>query len=457
MPSTLRYTIRAEALESHPQVTTRRPWQLAYPAGEAPQEWTADEKQALRAHERQRLARSTVMLMSLALGAGVMWLPLTRLLSGAVSGLALAVTAAMVLPALVRGLPLGRGLVDDHPLPFCALAGASLVFAVGWALGRSVGPFAFGFIYALPPLTIALALTTRARIAVTLGVAAVGWSAFVLATPAVREANLFLATSSFLLFCALFGIAMGHIAYRIAAVHFIRRFRIGVQQAELQSLTEQLDARSLRHDQELRILANYLDGLNETEAAWMSTELRDHLGPEFDLLDGALERARWRLYGNRDLARAALEECETLSRRTRRAFRRLLEQLHPRMLEHLGLETALGWLVGEAALSGALAISISTELPDELPPSVSAAAYAVVLDALQVVAGRAATTAEVTLSWSEAGVSIAIHDDAEPLAGDVPPLLLAIRERATSLGGRAAWSDRQPGLALGVVLPVGTP
>jgi signal transduction histidine kinase len=106
-----------------------------------------------------------------------------------------------------------------------------------------------------------------------------------------------------------------------------------------------------------------------------------------------------------DDAQAALEE-----------LRELAQGIYPAILMEAGLEAALETLADEASLP----VELMSTLHERQPPSVEAAAYFAVAEAVEDAAARAATSVHVDVTRAGERLAVAVDDDG--------------RGRSTSLG-----------------------
>jgi signal transduction histidine kinase len=106
-----------------------------------------------------------------------------------------------------------------------------------------------------------------------------------------------------------------------------------------------------------------------------------------------------------DDAQAALEE-----------LRELAQGIYPAILMEAGLEAALETLADEASLP----VELKSTLHERQPPSVEAAAYFAVAEAVEDAAARAATSVHVDVTRAGERLAVAVDDDG--------------RGRSTSLG-----------------------
>ena len=122
--------------------------------------------------------------------------------------------------------------------------------------------------------------------------------------------------------------------------------------------------------------------------------------------------------------------------------RRLSHQLHPAILDHLGLRIALTRLGEDFRNSGAREVAIEVQsIPDDVPSGVATALYRIAQEALRNIAKHASTAAvHITLVGTADSLRLILQDDGP----DFAPLdvrlrgglgLISMHERASLVGG----------------------
>jgi signal transduction histidine kinase len=225
-------------------------------------------------------------------------------------------------------------------------------------------------------------------------------------------------------------VALGLLAYmrRMAA-------EVRSREAERAALEQEVRARTA----DLRALAAYLQTVQERERERLSRELHDELG-------GLLTAAKL------DLARAARatgpqQAAERLAQAGRRieevvgVKRRIIEDLRPSALEHLGLAKSLEILCRDVGKR--LDLAVRTRIDDvTLTPEAQITVYRLVQEALNNVQKYArARHIEVTLTAREQAVDICVADDGEGFDATRSPRvgrhgLAGMRYRVEALDGQ---------------------
>lgn len=232
-------------------------------------------------------------------------------------------------------------------------------------------------------------------------------------------------------------------------------------QLVMRDITERQRANAaLQHQRdELRHLSARLNHAREEERRHLSRELHDELGQHLTAV--RIELAA--LGRDSDATvRARLADLMTRVDTIVTSVRRIAADLRPAMLDDLGLEAALEWLIKDWASRGRTAIHYRLDpLEVDLNDAAKTAVYRIVQEALTNVS-RHAQASEVQVSLQREGdaLHIVVEDDGVGLAPDAASKrhshgLRGIRERARALGGRAEMTDRAPcGCRLSVHLPV---
>jgi PAS domain S-box-containing protein len=164
-------------------------------------------------------------------------------------------------------------------------------------------------------------------------------------------------------------------------------------------------------------------------------------------------------------ARMALSECVSLAQQSLRELRTLSYQLHPPMLDELGLLPALRiYVEGFSKRSG---MQVQTELPNiqlQLPRELETAVFHVVQEGLTNAQRHSASPwAKIGLSVSPAGLRISVENVATgtpQLKNDAVKLgtsgvgMRSMRERVRHFGGQLALHSDQNRTVLEVILPL---
>jgi signal transduction histidine kinase len=213
--------------------------------------------------------------------------------------------------------------------------------------------------------------------------------------------------------------------------------RAALQQA-VQAERDQLEVQVRHRTEELTELAQHLQTAREDERQHLARELHDELGALLTAAKLDAARLKSRLADPEPLERLAhlsgtLDAGIALKRR-------IIEDLRPSSLDHLGLATALETLVTE--FGAAAGLGVRHELAEtELAPAVQLTAYRLVQEALTNVAKHAqAKSVVVTLTTADGGARLVVEDDGQgfdtALARRSAHGLVGMRYRVVADGGR---------------------
>jgi signal transduction histidine kinase len=208
----------------------------------------------------------------------------------------------------------------------------------------------------------------------------------------------------------------------------------------------------LAREAELRVLSERLANAHESERRRISRELHDVVGQGLAAL--SLELAAVERHGR------PITTARRLLRETSDAARRLSAELHPGILDDLGLVPAVRWYCGAIAQRSSLHIDFQDSAHPAISPESAVVLYRALQEALANVVRHAhAQHVVVRLKTETRGILLEIEDDGVgprrsstnrkgPGVG-----LLAIRERAAALGGWAKFEAAGRGSILRVHLP----
>jgi signal transduction histidine kinase len=167
-----------------------------------------------------------------------------------------------------------------------------------------------------------------------------------------------------------------------------------------------------RRTQELSSLSAFLQMHSEREKASLARELHDELG---GILTPAKMDLAWlqsSLGSNPDYG-MRLERLSELIDKGIDLKRRVIEELHPSLLDHLGLSAALTWYVDETCRAANIAcrVDIPAKL-ERLSPDLEIALYRIVQESVtNAVRHARATHLEVTFERTREGLRIVVADN----------------------------------------------
>jgi signal transduction histidine kinase len=221
--------------------------------------------------------------------------------------------------------------------------------------------------------------------------------------------------------------------------------RVHKDWAELSALVSEQKAllgEIAERTEELSSLSTFLQTHYEREKARLARELHDELG---GILTPAKMDLAWlqdRLSGDTQCG----EKMARLSALIDQGIdlkRRVIEELHPSLLDHLGLGTAVKWFAEEACRNAKLQcnVTVSPKL-ERLGPDLEIALYRVVQESVgNAVRHSHATHVDITLERTADGLHMMVTDDGEGIAsGDgngrhAQHGLAGMRQRMRALDG----------------------
>ena len=222
--------------------------------------------------------------------------------------------------------------------------------------------------------------------------------------------------------------------------------------------------RRRRAEREVESLAGRLITAQEAESARIAGDLHDDVNQQLAGLAIALSNVKRQLQNGAD--GTVQEEIGRLQQRTMDladVIRNLSHELHPGVLQHVGLAAALNGHCAEVGRQYPIEVTFSAvDVRDGIPQEVALCLYRVAQEALRNIAAHAAAhKAQVTLRSSEKGLEMVIADDGQgfDLAGarEAGGLgLISLDERVRLIGGSLSIStEPQHGTEVRVEVPLG--
>ena len=162
---------------------------------------------------------------------------------------------------------------------------------------------------------------------------------------------------------------------------------------------------------ELASLSAFLQTHYEREKARLARELHDELG-------GILTPAKMDLAWLEARLGSDAQYNERMSRLTALIDqgidlkRRVIEELHPSLLDHLGLAAALQWYVDEACRAAKMESKVTVSKLERLSPDLEIALYRIVQESVNnAVRHSKATRIELLIERSDGGLRLCIGDN----------------------------------------------
>ena len=183
------------------------------------------------------------------------------------------------------------------------------------------------------------------------------------------------------------------------------------------SLAEKLESEVENRTSELSSLSAFLQTNSEREKASLARELHDELGGILTPAKMDLSWLQGRLGGTPEYG----ERMNRLSKLIDQGIdlkRRIIENLRPSLLDHLGLASALQWYVDEACKAANLQcnLRISDSL-ERLPSDLEIALYRLVQESVtNIVKHAKAKTIDLTVEREPRGLRVTIADDGVGIA-----------------------------------------
>jgi signal transduction histidine kinase len=229
----------------------------------------------------------------------------------------------------------------------------------------------------------------------------------------------------------------------VLANMMMRQFTLREEhRAELQRQTDQLERAVADRTDELSSLSSYLQTSTEREKARLARDLHDELG---GILTSAKIDIAW-LEGHSKAAAdpeatAKLQRLAGVLDEAVDLKRRVVENLRPSLLDHLGLGAALAWHVEETCRKAGLEYQVRSLPVDEaVPPEMAIAIYRLVQEGLtNTIKYAKASAVDVALDRVAGGYRLVVADDGIGISGFRPENLshglAGMRQRARALGG----------------------
>jgi len=219
----------------------------------------------------------------------------------------------------------------------------------------------------------------------------------------------------------------------LQASHALLERRVAERTAELSSAHESL-----------RRLSSHLSTLREEERAHIARDIHDDLGASFTALQLDLNWLRQRLDGQPELA-AHVGRMLDVAQAAMGATRRILNDLRPVVLDHLGLWAALECLLQDVQARTGLRCSFACSPEAErrrLGRAAEIEVYRIVQELLTNVQRHAqASQVSLTVERDATGLTLTVQDDGRGMQVPRRPAtfgLLGIGERAHAIGGQIA-------------------
>lgn len=163
---------------------------------------------------------------------------------------------------------------------------------------------------------------------------------------------------------------------------------------------------------QIRSLLGRLIDVQESERRRISRELHDDLSQKIATLSVGISRLKRRLPLTDAELTTQLDELRENTNSLTNEIRRLSHQLHPAVLEHLGLVTALESYIGNFKDEEQIDVSLTAEIGEErVPFQTSICIYRVAVEALRNVSRHSgAASAAISLKWVDGLLELQVSD-----------------------------------------------
>ena len=193
-------------------------------------------------------------------------------------------------------------------------------------------------------------------------------------------------------------------------------------------------------NQALRLLSRQLLQVQEDERRTIARDLHDEIGQSLTAIKLNVERAQ--RTPDPAARRRIMQDCIEVTERVLGQVRNLSLDLHPSILDDLGLTYALRWYADRLAERAGVRVEVTADpsLP-RLSQDVEIACFRIAQEALtNVVRHARASRADITLKREAAAVELCVQDDGIGFATDTASSpasvgLASMQERARLLGG----------------------
>jgi signal transduction histidine kinase len=249
-----------------------------------------------------------------------------------------------------------------------------------------------------------------------------------------------------------------HLQAELAAA----RREIARKDAELARLDDVKTGQLESSTAEFRALTAHITRLQEEEKLAIASELNEELGQRLTALKLGMHWAADQTGTDPDMLRSHIEELIELNREAIAAIQSMAARLRPSLLDNLGLDAALHWLVSSLGREDGPLISLTCHFDEtSLDSRLATTLYRIVQETLANILKYAkATRISVALDEHEHALALKMEDDGlefgpyhhqDPFYYSV----LGMRERVVELGGSfAVHREGEKTTVLSIELPL---
>lgn len=209
-------------------------------------------------------------------------------------------------------------------------------------------------------------------------------------------------------------------------------------------ITEEIKLKEALHitNKQLESLNLHLQVVTENEREAIAREIHDELGQALTSLKMNLAMIRNSINATPNNVDSSfiLDEMATMGKQiddTVKRIRRIITELRPEVLDHLGLVAAIEWLVDDSQVKSPVKYKVIKNVEDiDLDKVVATALFRIVQETVTNINRHSkATNAEILINYDDPGLTIAVSDNGVGFSqkGDTPVTsfgLLGMRERA---------------------------
>lgn len=218
----------------------------------------------------------------------------------------------------------------------------------------------------------------------------------------------------------------------------------------------------LRVNIELTDFARHLQNISEIERKEIARDIHDDLGQNLAVLNMKVAWIKKNLQKDPDVLLQKVVDLENSIKGTMKGFRRIHSALHPAMLEQLGLEATIKWLIQSIEEDGSIVIVFDCFIKTvELKLEISLPIYRVIQEAFtNIIKYSKATEAHINLSENANSIFLTIEDNGDGfIVNEVDTKLhhgiLGMRERIYAVNGKyEIESTLGKGTKINVQLPI---
>jgi two-component system, NarL family, sensor histidine kinase UhpB len=216
---------------------------------------------------------------------------------------------------------------------------------------------------------------------------------------------------------------------------------------------------------ELRALAARLQVTREEERTRIAREIHDELGQALTALKLDVAWLESHQGGGRNSGAFRIGDVSLTDRinETMEIVRRMASELRPSVLDSLGLDAALEYLVKESSKRSGIPITLHVDELPRLAEEVASHAYRIIQEALtNVIRHSKATRVDVNVRRLQKFIILAVSDNGigfipQTLSGLRSLGLVGMRERALAMGGKLMiHGEPGEGSSITVTIPVTT-